>query len=94
MRSYVLIEAVISKARPVAVALKKIEDVSEVHLITGPYDIIAVVETDSYQGRAGRDQRGPLHPRRSPYRDVPPRRHDGLGLGPVAWTCSTAKAGS
>ena len=50
MRSYVLIEAVISKARPVAVALKKIEDVSEVHLITGPYDIIAVVETDSYKG--------------------------------------------
>ena len=49
MRSYVLIEAVISKARPVAVALKKIEDVSEVHLITGPYDIIAVVETDSYK---------------------------------------------
>ena len=50
MRSYVLIEAVISKARPVAVALKKIDDVSEVHLITGPYDIIAVVETDSYKG--------------------------------------------
>ena len=50
MRSYVLIEAVISKARPVAVALKRIEDVSEVHLITGPYDIIAVVETDSYKG--------------------------------------------
>ncbi len=50
MRSYVLIEAVIGKARPVAVALKKIDSVSEVHLITGPYDIIAVVETDSYQG--------------------------------------------
>ena len=48
MRSYVLIEAVIGKARAVAEALKRLSVVSEVHLITGPYDIIAVVEAGNY----------------------------------------------
>ncbi len=48
MRSYVLIEALVGKSSAVAKALKKIDAVAEVHLITGPYDIIAVIAAGNY----------------------------------------------
>lgn len=44
MRAYILIEASIGKARDVARALGKLPSVSQCYLVTGPYDVIAVVE--------------------------------------------------
>jgi DNA-binding Lrp family transcriptional regulator len=44
MRAYILIEASIGKARDVARALSKAPSVTHCYLVTGPYDVIAVVE--------------------------------------------------
>lgn len=44
MRAYILIEASIGKARDVAKALQKVPQISQCYLVTGPYDVIAVVE--------------------------------------------------
>ena len=44
MRAYVLIEATIGKARDVATKLKTMPGVKECYLVTGPYDIVAIVE--------------------------------------------------
>ncbi len=43
-RAYILIEATVGKARDVAKAIKAVKPVSDSYLITGPYDIIAVVQ--------------------------------------------------
>jgi len=42
--AYILITAAIGKVKKVAKALTKIEGVKSVHVVTGPYDIIAFVE--------------------------------------------------
>jgi DNA-binding Lrp family transcriptional regulator len=46
-RAYVLIEATIGKGREVAAALKNVKPVTDSYLITGPYDVIAVVQGES-----------------------------------------------
>lgn len=46
MRSYILIEATIGKARDVARLSSAILEVTECFLVTGPYDVIALVEGD------------------------------------------------
>lgn len=43
-RAYVLIETSVGKTRDVALALRKVDGVKEVDGVTGPYDVIAVVE--------------------------------------------------
>lgn len=43
-RAYVLIETSVGKTKDVAVAVRKISGVKEVNAVTGPYDVIAVVE--------------------------------------------------
>ena len=43
-RAYVLIETSVGKTKDVAVALRKMDGVKEVNAVTGPYDVIAVVE--------------------------------------------------
>ena len=44
MRAYILIEATIGKARDVAAKMKQVPQVKQCYLVTGPYDVIAVVE--------------------------------------------------
>lgn len=44
IRAYVLVEAGVGKSREVAQALLKIKEVKSADIVTGPYDIIAVVE--------------------------------------------------
>ena len=46
MRSYILIEATIGKSRDVARRLGAVSEVAECYLVTGPYDVIALVEGD------------------------------------------------
>jgi DNA-binding Lrp family transcriptional regulator len=43
-RAYVLIETSVGKTKDVVLALRKLEGVKEVNAVTGPYDVIAVVE--------------------------------------------------
>lgn len=43
-KAYILIDATIGKSRDVARALKSVKPVLEAYLITGPYDVIAVVQ--------------------------------------------------
>jgi len=43
-RAYVLIETSVGKTKDVVRALSKLKMMKEVHAVTGPYDVIAVVE--------------------------------------------------
>ena len=42
-KAYILIETAVGKSREVASSLRKLSDVETVDPVTGPYDIIAVV---------------------------------------------------
>ena len=43
-KAFVMIETAVGKTKGVGEGLKKLEGVKEVDTVTGPYDIIAVVE--------------------------------------------------
>lgn len=46
-RAFILVETAVGKTREVSSALRKLSGVQSVDVVTGPYDIIAVVETAS-----------------------------------------------
>ena len=46
-KAFVLIETIVGKNKEVAVALKQLEGVRSVDTVTGPYDIIALIEGES-----------------------------------------------
>lgn len=43
-KAFVLIETGIGKTKEVTVALRKLDGVKSVDVVTGPYDIVAIVE--------------------------------------------------
>ena len=43
-KAYVLIETKVGKTKDVVVALNKAKGIREVNAVTGPYDVIAIVE--------------------------------------------------
>ncbi len=43
-KAFVLIETDVGKTKEVTTALKQLEGVKSVDLVTGPYDIIAIIE--------------------------------------------------
>jgi len=45
-KAYILIETAVGKTREVVSALRTIPEMKAVDAVTGPYDIIAVVEAD------------------------------------------------
>ncbi len=45
-KAYVLIETSVGKTREVATALDGLEGIMSVDLVTGPYDLIVVIEAD------------------------------------------------
>ena len=49
-KAYVLIETAVGKTKEVVAALQaqKLKEIKSVDLVTGPYDIIAVVEHDDF----------------------------------------------
>jgi DNA-binding Lrp family transcriptional regulator len=49
-KAYVLIETAVGKTKDVVAALQaqKLKEIRSVDLVTGPYDIIAVVEHDDF----------------------------------------------
>ena len=46
-KAFVLIETAVGKTRDVASALRQVPEVRSVDVVTGPYDVIAVVEAES-----------------------------------------------
>jgi DNA-binding Lrp family transcriptional regulator len=46
-KAFVLIETAVGKTKEVVANLKKIKGVSSVDTVTGPYDIIAVIEAEN-----------------------------------------------
>ena len=46
-RAFVLIETAVGRTKEVASALKQLEGVKSVDPVTGPYDVIAVIELGS-----------------------------------------------
>lgn len=47
VQAYILVTAAIGKVKQVAKELKQVRDIKDVHVVTGPYDIIAYVDTKS-----------------------------------------------
>ncbi len=44
MRAFILIETTPGKAKEVTTALKQLDEVKSVNAVTGPYDVIAILE--------------------------------------------------
>ncbi len=45
-KAFVLIETAVGKTKEVVVTLKKMKGLKSVDTVTGPYDVIAVIETE------------------------------------------------
>lgn len=60
-KAYVLIETVVGRTREVTSAIERLEGVKSVDPVTGPYDIIAVVEGKSLN-EIGDLVTGKIHP--------------------------------
>ena len=46
-KAFVLIETVVGRSKEVVTALKQLEGVKSVDTVTGPYDVIAIVEGET-----------------------------------------------
>ncbi|MBI2830128.1 MAG: Lrp/AsnC ligand binding domain-containing protein [Chloroflexi bacterium] len=60
-KAFVLMETAVGKNREVTQALKQIKGVTSVDAVTGPYDIIAVIEGNSLND-IGELVTGKIHP--------------------------------
>jgi len=52
-KAYILIETSVGSTAQVAASLKQIEEMEAVDMVTGPFDIIAVVEADNLMDIGG-----------------------------------------
>jgi len=59
-KAFVLIETAVGKTREVADALRKVGGVTSVDLVTGPYDLIVVLEANDL-GSVGDTVTGNIH---------------------------------
>ncbi len=46
-KAFVLVETAVDRSREVAAALRRVKGISSVDTVTGPYDVIAVIEGDT-----------------------------------------------
>ncbi len=60
-KAYVLIETAVGRAKEVVSTVEKLEGVTSVDAVTGPYDIIAIVEKQSLN-EIGDLVTGKIHP--------------------------------
>jgi len=60
-KAYVLIETAVGKTKEVTSAIERLEGVNSVDPVTGPYDIIAIVEGESLN-EIGDLVTGKIHP--------------------------------
>ncbi len=47
MKAFILIQTAVGKAKEVTTALKHLDEVKSVDAVTGPYDVIAILETEN-----------------------------------------------
>ena len=60
-KAFVLIETAVGKSKEVVITLKKLEGVSSVDTVTGPYDIIATIQGETLND-IGDLVTGKIHP--------------------------------
>ena len=60
-KSYVLIETIPGKSKDIVAALGKVKGVTSVDLVTGPYDVIAILEGETLSD-VGELVTGKVHP--------------------------------
>ena len=60
-KAFVLIETLVGRTREVSIALKQLNGVKSVDAVTGPYDIIAIIEGESLN-EIGDLVTGGIHP--------------------------------
>lgn len=60
-KAYVLIETAVGKNKEVATALERLKGTKSVDIVTGPYDIIAIIEGESLND-IGDLVTGKIHP--------------------------------
>ena len=60
-KAFVLIETAVGRTKEVATALKQLEGVKSVDPVTGPYDVIAIIEAKSLN-EVGDLVTGKIHP--------------------------------
>ncbi len=60
-KAFVLIETVVGRNKGVAAALRQLEGVKSVDTVTGPYDIIAIIEGETLND-IGDIVTGKIHP--------------------------------
>lgn len=60
-KAFVLIEAVVGRSKEVMIAIKQIEEASSVDMVTGPYDVIAILEAETLS-EIGDIVTGKIHP--------------------------------
>ena len=60
-KAYVLIETAVGRNKEVATALKKLKGIKSVDSVTGPYDVIAILEGESLND-IGDLVTGKIHP--------------------------------
>ncbi|MBA7670729.1 hypothetical protein ES703_78876 [subsurface metagenome] len=60
-RAFVLIETVVGKTREVVDGLRQIEGIKSVDTVTGPYDVIVIVEAETLS-EIGDLVTGKIHP--------------------------------
>ena len=60
-KAFVLIETMVGKSREVVAALRQLEGVKSVDMVTGPYDVIAIIEAKTLSD-IGDIVTGKIHP--------------------------------
>jgi len=60
-KAFVLIETMVGRSRDIVAALKRVEGVKSVDMVTGPYDVISVIEARTLND-IGDIVTGKIHP--------------------------------
>ena len=60
-KAFVLIETMVGRSREVVAALKQLEGIKSVDVVTGPYDVIAIIEARTLSD-IGDIVTGKIHP--------------------------------
>jgi len=60
-KAFILIETAVGKTRDVATELRQLKGIKSVDLVTGPYDIIAIIEAETLN-EIGDIVTGKIHP--------------------------------
>jgi len=60
-KAFILIETAVGKSKEVVASISKLEGVKSVNIVTGPYDVIAIIEAESLND-IGNLVTGKIHP--------------------------------